>query len=124
MNCGYCNAELKTGTMLCTDNDWRINDSSGSLKMIVEIHDIENGSEEIGDTYSREYCECGEFPKMVSFEDIAYIELDVINLYFSNDNTKTISDVVSNVISVNSIDEEDAIQLIKNTNPYVNNWSI
>ena len=123
MNCGYCNAELKTGTMLCTDNDWRINDSSGSLKMIVEIHNIEdsNSSEEIGDTYSREYCECGQFPPIVSLEDIAYAESNVVNVYSG---AKTISDVVNNVMSVNSIDEEDAIQLIKNTNPYVNNWSI
>ena len=121
MNCGYCNAELKTGTMLCTDNDWRINDSSGSLKMIVEIHNIENGSEEIGDTYSREYCECGKFPTIVSFEEIAYTESDVVNLY---DGAKTISDVVNDVMSVNSLNELESIELIKNTNPYVEDWSI
>ena len=121
MKCEYCNAELKTGTMLCTDNDWRINDSSGSLKMIVEIHDIPSGDEEIGDTYSREYCECGKFPKMVSFEDIAYVESDVVNLYSG---AKTISDVVNDVMSVNSTNEEDAIQLIKDTNPYVKDWNI
>ena len=114
MKCEYCNAELKTGTMLCTDNDWRINDSSGSLKMIVKMHDIPSGDEEIGDTYSREYCECGKFPKMVSFEDIAYVESDVVNLYSG---AKTISDVVNDVMSVNSTNQEDAIQLIKDTNP-------
>ena len=121
MNCGYCNAELKTGTMLCTDNDWRINDSSGSLKMIVEIHDIEDGSEEIGDNYSREYCECGEFPPIVSLEDIAYTESDVVNLYSG---AKTISDVVNDVMSVNSLNESESIDLIKNINPYVKDWSI
>ena len=121
MKCEYCNAELKTGTMLCTDNDWRINDSSGSLKMIVKMHDIPSGDEEIGDTYSREYCECGKFPKMVSFEDIAYVESDVVNLYSG---AKTISDVVNDVMSVNSTNEEDAIQLIKDTNPYVKDWNI
>ena len=121
MKCEYCNAELKTGTMLCTDNDWRINDSSGSLKMIVKMHDILSGDEEIGDTYSREYCECGKFPKMVSFEDIAYVESDVVNLYSG---AKTISDVVNDVMSVNSTNEEDAIQLIKDTNPYVKDWNI
>lgn len=124
MNCGYCNVKLKTGTMLCTDNDWRINDSSGSFKMIVEIHEIEDGNEEIGDTYSREYCECGQFPPIVSLEEIAYTESDVINLYFSNDNTKTISDVVNNIMTVNSFDESLSIDLIKDTNPYVKNWSI
>ena len=121
MNCGYCNTELKTGTMLCTNNDWRINDSSGSLKMIVEIHDIEDGHEEIGDSYSREYCECGKFPTIVSFEEIAYTESDVVNLY---DGAKTISDVVNNVMTINSFDESLSIDLIKDTNPYVKNWSI
>ena len=124
MKCEYCNEELKIGTMLCTDNDWRINDSSGSLKMIVKVHDIPSGDGEIGDTYSREYCECGEFPKMVSSEEIQYTESDVVNLYFSNDNTKTISDVVNDVMTINSFDEVLSIDLIKNIHPYVKNWSI
>ena len=121
MNCGYCNTELKTGTMLCTDNDWRINDSSGSLKMIIEIHDSIDYAEEVGSSKTIKYCECGEFPKMVSFEDIMYTELDVVNSY---NGAKTISDVVNDVMSVNSTNEEDAIQLIKDTNPYVKDWSI
>ena len=50
-----------------------------------------------------------------------YTELDVVNSY---NGAKTISDVVNNLMSVNSTNEEDAIQLIKDTNPYVNNWSI
>tara|TARA_Y100000114_G_C11698002_1_gene296986 strand:+ start:386 stop:751 length:366 start_codon:yes stop_codon:yes gene_type:complete len=121
MNCGYCNTELKTGTMLCTDNDWRINDSSGSLKMIIEIHESTDDGEEVGSSKTIKYCECGEFPKMVSFEDIMYTELDVVNSY---NGAKTISDVVNDVMSVNSTNEEDAIQLIKDTNPYVKDWSI
>ena len=123
MNCGYCNAELKTGTMLCTDNDWRINDSSGSLKMIVEIHDIEDGSEEIGHTYSREYCECGEFPPIVSLEEIQYTESEVINEAFPNDNSKTITDVINSFISQNKISEEEAKIMIKSHFRYVSNWS-
>ena len=108
MNCPECDSTMKTGTMLCTNNDWRINDNSGNLKMIVEIHDISDGDEEIGDTYSREYCECGQFPPIVSFEEIAYTE----------------SDVVNNLMSINSFDESESIDLIKNTNPYVKDWSI
>ena len=121
MKCEYCNAELKTGTMLCTDNDWRINDSSGSLKMIVKMHDIPSGDEEIGDTYSREYCECGKFPKMVSFEDIAYVESDVVNLYSG---AKTVYDVVYEAMTVNSTKEEELIRLIIYTNPYLKAWNI
>tara|TARA_Y100000356_G_C11151934_1_gene231126 strand:- start:131 stop:496 length:366 start_codon:yes stop_codon:yes gene_type:complete len=121
MNCPECDSTMKTGTMLCTNNDWRINDNSGNLKMIVEIHDISDGDEEIGDTYSREYCECGQFPPIVSFEEIAYTESDVVNLYTG---AKTISDVVNNLMSINSFDESESIDLIKNTNPYVKDWSI
>jgi len=53
--------------------------------------------------------------------NIAFTESDVVNLYSG---AKTISDVVNDVMSVNSTDEEDAIQLIKDTNPYVKGWSI
>ena len=56
-----------------------------------------------------------------NISNIAFTESDVVNLYSG---AKTISDVVNDVMSVNSTNEEDAIQLIKDTNPIVKNWSI
>ena len=56
-----------------------------------------------------------------NISNIAFTESDVVNLYSG---AKTISDVVNDVMSVNSTNEEDAIQLIKDTNPYVKDWNI
>ena len=56
-----------------------------------------------------------------NISNIAFTESDVVNSY---DGAKTISDIVNNVMSVNSINESLAIDLIKDTNPVVKNWSI
>jgi len=55
---------------------------------------------------------------------ITFIESDVINLYFPSDDTKTISDVVNVVMTDNSFDETFSIELIKDTNPLITDWSI
>ena len=110
--------------MLCTDNDWRINDSSGSFKMIVEIHDIEDGSGEIGETYSQEYCDCGKNPNILSYIELEYTESQVISSWFSNDNTKTINDVVNDMKNLEGVGDAEAKLLIKEQFEYVKEWSI
>ena len=55
---------------------------------------------------------------------VTFTESDVINLWFPSDSTKTISDVVNGVMTPNSFDESTAIELIKDTNPLITDWSI
>ena len=48
-----CNSTTKDGIRLCHTNDWRINDASGSLKIIIETHNIPSNDDEIGDNSSK-----------------------------------------------------------------------
>ena len=91
--------------------------------MIVEIHDIEDGSDEIGDTYSKEYCECGKFIRIISFTELAYTESDAINFYFPTDNTKTITDLINVVKTERSLNDVDAKIFIKEHFTLVKEWS-
>ena len=109
--------------MLCTNNDWRINDNSGNLKMIVEIHDIPDGDEEIGDTYSTEYCDCGKQTRIISFTELAYTESDAINFYFPDDNSKTITDLINAVKTEQSFNDTNARDFIKEHFSLVKDWS-
>lgn len=70
MNCNHCNSKMKDGTMLCHTNDYRINDSSGNLKVIVESHEIPSDDEEINNSYPIKYCNCEENPNIISYVEI------------------------------------------------------
>ena len=124
MNCNHCDSKMKDGIMLCTTNDWRINDSSGNLKAIIEIHGIESGDDEIGDTYPIEYCDCGKNPNIISYIELAYTESQLISLWFPDDNTKTITDVINDVKTEQSFNDIDAKDFIKEHFSLVTDWSV
>ena len=124
MNCTNCNSKMKDGIMLCHTHDYRINDSSGNLKAIVEFHEIESGDIEIGDTYPIEYCDCGINPNIISYIELAYTESDVIKLWFSSDSTKTITDVINDAKSQQNLDDTQVDDFIKEHFSLVTDWSI
>lgn len=70
MNCNYCKSKMKDGVMLCYTNDYRINDNSGNLKVIIESHELESDDEEMGDNYPIKYCNCVGNPEIVSFVEV------------------------------------------------------
>ena len=58
MSCPNCNHNLLNGVFYCDTNDYRVIDNLNdrNLIFIIEIHEIEDDNEEIGDNQNIQYC--------------------------------------------------------------------
>ena len=59
-----------------------------------------------------------------NISDIMFTESDVINHWYSSDNTKTITDVVNDMKNIDGCNDEQAKELIKEQFPIVKDLSI
>ncbi len=97
----------------CTEY-WFINQSTFTdLEQISEISYIVSGS----NSYVKDNNWSGS-------SNLAFIESDVVNHWYPDDNTKNINDVVVDTMNVHGVNEDVAKQLIKEQFQIIKNWSI
>tara|TARA_B100000287_G_C20188755_1_gene605256 strand:+ start:265 stop:462 length:198 start_codon:yes stop_codon:yes gene_type:complete len=58
MKCPLCYKELKVGTYLCSETDYRILDKNNNFEFTCVSHDLSTDDEEINDSISVFYCSC------------------------------------------------------------------